>query len=274
MKSGTFNKSTVTTAPTFVQVAAKNAGTVASTTQAFGAASTTGNTIVVTIEYDHATATISSVTDTKGNTYTLAAGPTNWGVPLTHTATYVAKNITGGGAAITITVTLSAAPATGFEVFQTEYSGLDATNPVDQVSTAFGNNTASPANSGSKTTTEDNELIYGFAGSTTGGMTGGATYLPARSTFDTQFQGDKLAAAAGSYSVDATFAGTKYWAAHMVTLKGVRHQSVTFGGEFQPSAVLFASAQDITRANPVAHARVGVGAVDGTTQGSTADADF
>src|SRR6185503_3071771 len=60
MKSGTFNKSTVTTAPTFVQVAAKNAGAVSSTTQTFGAASTTGNTIVVSIEYDHATAVISS----------------------------------------------------------------------------------------------------------------------------------------------------------------------------------------------------------------------
>ena len=48
---------------------------------------------------------------------------------------------------IQITVTLSAAPGTGFEVFQTEYSGLDTTNPVDQVSTAFGQSTS--ANSGS-----------------------------------------------------------------------------------------------------------------------------
>ena len=55
-------------------------------------------------------------------------------------------------------------------------------------------------------------------------------------------QGDKLAAAAGSYSVDGTFGSSRPWVAHMVTLKGNHHQSVTFGGEFQPSAVLFASA--------------------------------
>src|SRR5260370_32431674 len=117
--------------------------------------------------------------------------------------------------------------------------------------------------SGSKTTTEDNELIYGFVGSTAGGIAGGS--LTVRSAFDTQLQGEKMAAAAGSYSADAGPVTSRVWVAQMVTLKGARHQSVTFGGEFQPSAVLFASAQDITRAAPVAHARMGIGATDGTT---------
>lgn len=46
-------------------------------------------------------------------------------------------------------------------------------------------------------------------------------------------------------------------------------QSVT-GVGFEPSAVLFASIFDVTQANVVAHGRLGIGASDGTTDGSSA----
>ena len=45
-------------------------------------------------------------------------------------------------------------------------------------------------------------------------------------------------------------------------------QSVT-GVGFEPSAILFGSILDVTQANPVAHARLGIGATDGTTDGNS-----
>ena len=52
------------------------------------------------------------------------------------------------------------------------------------------------------------------------------------------------------------------------------NQAVT-GAEFQPAVVLLSSFQHTTQASPVAHARFGIGASDGTTEGSSAflDAD-
>jgi hypothetical protein len=268
IKPGVFNKSTSAATPAFVQQAANNFASTASAAQTFGAVSTTGNLIVVSVGYDSPAATISSVTDSNGNTYTLAAGPTAWGGGSYHTATYYAKNITGGGAAITITVNLSAASTTALELFQLEYSGVDTVSPLDQASSAVGTGTV--MNSGSKTTTQVNELIYGLIESSVGGVTGGATFTT-ESALDTQFAGDKLAPTIGSYSVDGTAAGSVSWVAQMVTFKGTL-QAVT-GAEFQPTAVFFASAQDLTRATPVTNARLGFGASDGTTEGSSASAD-
>ncbi len=50
-------------------------------------------------------------------------------------------------------------------------------------------------------------------------------------------------------------------------------QSIT-GVNFKPSAVLLASFQDVVRASPVTDARFGIGASDGTTQGSSALVDL
>ena len=207
------------------------------------------------------------MTDTKGNTYTLAAGPTAFGAA--RLSTYYAKNIVGGGTAITITVNLTGVAVTGLEVLQFEYAGLDTVSPLDQVSAATANGTV--MNSGSKTTTQVNELIYGFVGSTTAGITGGGTFTT-RSALDTQWAGDKLAPTIGSYSVDGTAATARDWVAHMLTFKG-NVQPVTFGGEFSPTAVFFASAQNTTSAAVATSARMGLGASDGTTGGSTATTD-
>src|ERR1035437_4328935 len=45
--------------------------------RAFAAASTTGNLIVVHLDWDGQTRSISTVADNKGNTYTRINGPTN-----------------------------------------------------------------------------------------------------------------------------------------------------------------------------------------------------
>ena len=130
--AGSFSKNTLV--PAFVQ---QTAGKIINRTnaQTLGAASTKGNLIVATVSYDGAQ-TITSVTDSKLNTYNLAVGPTAWGPGNTyHTATYYASNIVGGAGAITVTSLLSAGTPTSFhELYVLEYSGVAAVNPLDECS--------------------------------------------------------------------------------------------------------------------------------------------
>src|SRR5450631_1076845 len=74
---------------------------------AFAAASTTGNLIVVHLDWDGQTRSIISVTDNKGNSFTKISGPTNWDGLNYRAELWYAYNITGGGAAINIKAKLS-----------------------------------------------------------------------------------------------------------------------------------------------------------------------
>ncbi len=66
----------------------------ASMTVAYGSAQTAGNLNIVVVGWNDTSAAVSSVTDSRGNTYTLAIGPTT-GTALTQSI-YYAKNIAGG----------------------------------------------------------------------------------------------------------------------------------------------------------------------------------
>ena len=120
----------------------------------FPSAQTAGNLNVVAVMWGDTTSTVSSVTDSKGNTYALAVGPTK-ATGLT-SAIYYAKNIAGGSNTVTVTFNQTA----GYpNVNVLEYSGLDTANPLDVTAAATG--TGTTANSGSATTTSANELIVG-----------------------------------------------------------------------------------------------------------------
>ena len=93
-------------------------------------AQTAGNLNVVVVGWNDSTAQISSVTDSKGNVYALAAGPT----AQTGTATqaiYYASNIAAAAASgNTVTVTFNTA-AVYPDIRIAEYSGIDPAAPVD-----------------------------------------------------------------------------------------------------------------------------------------------
>src|ERR1700676_1598772 len=116
----------------------------------FAAASTSGNLIVVHLDWDGQTRSITSVTDNKGNNYARINGPTNWDGANYRAELWYAYNITGGGAAITVTAKLSGAPTSFSQIYISEYSGIATTNPLDQNSVATGN--ALAVSSGSKNT--------------------------------------------------------------------------------------------------------------------------
>src|SRR6266849_1662541 len=128
----------------------------------FTSAQAAGNLNVVVVGWNDTTAAVSSLTDSVGNVYTLAVGPTkNFGSPgLTITQSiYYAKNIVGAAAgANTVTVRFTVA-AVYADIRILEYSGLDPANPIDVTAAAIG--TIAVTNSGAATTTHDNDLIFG-----------------------------------------------------------------------------------------------------------------
>ena len=109
------------------------------------------------------------MTDSRGNTYTLAIGPTT-GTGLRQSI-YYAKNIAAGSNTVTVTFNKAAAFV---DVRVLEYSGLDTVNPLDKTAGAAGSGTT--ASSGAATTTSANELIFG-AGMTVARFTGGGNRI-------------------------------------------------------------------------------------------------
>ena len=110
---------------------------------------TAGNLNVVIIGWNDTTTTVSSVVDTEGNTYAIAA-PLVTGTGLSQTI-FFAKNIVGEASNPNeVTVTFSEA-AVAPDVRVLEYKGLDIASPVDVTAGAVG--TSNLADSGVCTTT-------------------------------------------------------------------------------------------------------------------------
>jgi len=190
-----------------------------STTQASGtsvaiaypAAQTAGDLNVVAVMWGDTTSSVSSVTDSKLNTYTLAVGPTK-ATGLT-SAIYYAKNIAGGSN----TVTVKFSPSASYpNVNVLEYSGLDPANPLDVSSAATGSGTT--ANSGSATTTSASELIVG-AGNPSGAFkSAGSGFVSRMINTYGGISEDKIVSSTGSYNATATLtSGT--WVMQMATFR-------------------------------------------------------
>jgi hypothetical protein len=151
---------------------------------------------VVAVMWGDTTSTVSSVTDSRGNSYALAAGPSK-GAGLT-SALYYAKNIAGGSNTLTVKFNQSAAYP---NVNAMEYSGLDTASPLDVSAAASG--TGTTANSGSAATTSANELIVG-AGNPSSGFTGAGSGFNSRTI--NRFGGiseDRVVTSTGNYNATA-----------------------------------------------------------------------
>ena len=144
---------------TFVQGASATPQTPSATVSVtYTGAQTAGNLNVVVVGWNDSTTTVSSVTDTKGNVYTPAVGPTTISGVETQTI-YYAKNIAAATAgANAVKVTYSAAAAYP-DIRILEYSGADPNTPVDVVSASTGNSASST--SAAVTTTNANDLLFG-----------------------------------------------------------------------------------------------------------------
>ena len=192
----------------FVQGVASAASATNSLSLAFPANTLAGDLLLVGFDYSSGV-TPSSVSDSQGNLFTPVgnqlSSPGGW-----LSRVYYAKNIIGG--ADTVTVTLSG-NSSYLELFLTEYSGIDPTNPIDAQAGAAGS--AGPVSSGNATTTAAGDMIYGYCAADWA-CTAGSGFT-ARATFNDDLIEDTLAGNAGSYA--ATGSANNGWTMQMVALK-------------------------------------------------------
>ena len=178
----------------------------------FTAASTSGNLIVVHIDWDKQSVFVNSVTDSKGNTYARINGPTNWNGVNYRAELWYAYGIVGGPGNITVTAHLSGAPTSFSQIYISEYSGIvSSINPLDKNSVATGNTAG--VSSGSATTIFTNELVYGASIGASGTLSVGGGFN-SRSTANGNIIEDKNVAVGGTYNAAFTSAGG-LWVAQM-----------------------------------------------------------
>jgi hypothetical protein len=139
----------------FIQANSTQIGSASTATTSFNLAQTAGDLNVAVVGWNDTSATVKSVSDTAGNTYTLAA-PATQGTLLTQ-AIYYAKNINAAANNIVI-VTFNQA-AIDVDVRIGEYSGLDSFNPLDAAGGASG--TGAGLDSGPIATTSSGDLFLG-----------------------------------------------------------------------------------------------------------------
>jgi hypothetical protein len=191
----------------------------ATVTVPYNAAQTAGNLNLVIVGWNDPTALVSPVTDSKGNTYSLAVGPTVLsaanGVPLSQSI-YYAKNLaaaTAGANVLKVTFTAAAAFP---DIRVLEYSGVDPANPLDVAVGTSGNSATS--SSGSVTTTNATDLLVGantVETSTNGPGTGFTLRL---NTPDGDIAEDRGVTATGSYSASAPLSSRGGWVMQIVAL--------------------------------------------------------
>jgi hypothetical protein len=193
----------------FVQVASNaGSGSPSTLSLAFSANTNAGDLILVAFDYS-TTATPSSVTDSQGNVFT-AVGNQLTSPGGVRSRVYYAKNIKGGADTVTVNLTAS---SSWLELYLTEYSGLDLTNPIDAQAGSSGN--AGAVSSGNATTNFAGDVIYGFCIGDS--VCSAGSGFAGRSTFNGNLIEDKIAGNAGSYA--ATGSATSGWTMQMLALK-------------------------------------------------------
>jgi hypothetical protein len=200
---------TAAAAISFIQVASATPPSTATVSATYATAQTAGDLNIVAVGWNDTVATVQSVKDSAGNSYSLAIGPTK-GSGLQESI-YYAANIVGGSNTVTVTFNQSAADP---DVRILEYRGVTT---LDAKAGASGSSTA--ANSGSATTTSANELIFGADMVATNTGAAGSGFTSRIITKRGDIAEDKVVTTAGSNSATATVNGSGPWIMQMVTFK-------------------------------------------------------
>jgi len=184
-----------------------NSGASKSSIACTAASHTTGNLIVVGCYYTGSAGSISSITDTAGNTYVKIAASSVTFTGYTGEIWY-AVNVTGNASNV---VTTHYSPSITFpRVVVHQYSGCATSSPFDQTATGH---TASGTSvtSGNMVTTQANEVIVAFmSASNSCTWTAGASFTKRGSIVQTDTQGeDRIVSATGTYTASATEVGNK-----------------------------------------------------------------
>jgi fibronectin type 3 domain-containing protein len=184
---------------------------------AYTAGQVAGDLNVVVVGWNDSTAEVAAVTDSIGNPYTLAVGPTVQS-GLASQAIYYAPNIASAAAGTNVVTVTFASAATAPDIRILEYSGADPINPVDATSANMGNSAAS--DSGSATTTNATDLIFGANLSQAASIAPGLGFTQRPLTWpDGNVLEDEIVTATGSYDASATLGVPAPWIMQMVAFR-------------------------------------------------------
>ena len=196
----------------FVQANYKTSNSASSLTVPYASAQTAGNLNIVVVGWNDSTSVVRTITDSKGNSYLRAVGPTV-GTKLTQSI-YYAKNIAAGSNTVSVTFNTAVLYP---DVRVLEYSGADKTNPLDVTAAAAG--TSLTSTSGPASTTSLDELIFG-AGTTFNTYFPGSGFTQRVLTNFGDIAEDATVASTGSYSVTASLRVPAPWVTQMATFRG------------------------------------------------------
>jgi hypothetical protein len=195
----------------FAQVAYSDPQTSSGTVSVtYPSAQIAGDMNIVVVGWNDTTSTVQSVTDSAGNNYSLAIGPTS-GSALRESI-YYASGIAAGSNTVTVTFSKAAAYP---DIRILEYKGVTA---LDMTAAASGSGTT--ASTGSVTTTSANELIFAADMiSTTTKAAGTGFTARVVSIPDSDLAEDEVVTTAGSYSAAATLNSSGAWVIQIVSFK-------------------------------------------------------
>lgn len=199
--------------PILFKQAAMSKPTAMVSTLAFPGSVGAHHAIVVCLNFPVASgATLTSITDSLNNTYSVLVGPFSGAGDL-H---YIAAAYDTAAGADTLTISFSIAPTTGggTDLMIMEYSGVALANAFDVHAEATGTGTA--MDSGPATTTFGHELIVGYAEAPA--ATPGSAFTE-RALQTGNLTEDQIVTAIGTYDATATTT-TGTWTMMMATFKG------------------------------------------------------
>ncbi len=211
--AGTVSHMAAAQAINFVQVNSFAPPSAGSLTTTFSSAQAAGNLNIVVIGWSDTTTTVTSVSDSQGNNYQLAANYASSSLGMTQSIYYANYIAAASAGANTVRVTLSA--STSYPDLRiAEYNGV---NTLDKTSSAGG--TSTTANSGAVTTTVANELLFG-TNYTYGNTNGpGSGYTSRVITNNGDIAEDAAVSSAGTYSATASVTAAN-WIMQLATFSG------------------------------------------------------
>ena len=178
----------------------------------FSAPTTAGNLLVVYLVWDNTSGV--SVSDSLGNTYTSAVGPTRWNNNRSSAQIFYAINRASGPN--TVTASFSRRIQSFAIAYAHEYSGVRSTGTIDVAAGSSGN--SGSLNSGSITTTNELDLIFA-GGVSASNLTSASPGYSTRSVTQGNLTEDRVVSTKGTYAATANNAGGA-WAMQVVAFKG------------------------------------------------------
>jgi hypothetical protein len=172
-----------------------------------------GNTVVVALNYAATPITGIPVSDSAGNSYRNAIGPTTGTGSLNNavSAIYYSWGVDAGPIPLAITVNIPGS----VDARVLEYQGVVPGDPLEQASAAV-SSTSRLLSSGSVTTTHADQVLVGWAKSP-GVVTSGPGF-EARNQFMDDLLEDQVVTASGTYSATAS-SSQSTWIMQLVTFK-------------------------------------------------------